>query len=58
MKKNGKKVLLSLTATMLLASSVGHAQNFNYRDLKITHTTVMVTLLTITIQIGIQVKGL
>lgn len=31
MKKNGKKVLLSLTATMLLASSVGHAQSFNYR---------------------------
>ena len=32
MKKNSKKVLLSLTATMLLASSVGHAQSFNYRN--------------------------
>ena len=34
MKKNGKKVLLSLAATMLLASSVGHAQDFNYRGSK------------------------
>ena len=34
MKNSGKKVLLSLTTTMLLASSVGHAQNFNYKDFK------------------------
>ncbi len=31
MKKNGKKVLVSLAATMLLASSVGHAQSFYYK---------------------------
>ena len=34
MKKNGKKVLLSLAATMLLASSVGHAQKVDYRGAK------------------------
>lgn len=32
MKKNGKKVLLSLAATMLLSTTGGYAQNINYRD--------------------------
>lgn len=34
MNKNSKKVVLSLAATMLLSTSVGHAQNINYRDNK------------------------
>jgi uncharacterized YkwD family protein len=32
MKNNGKKIVFSLATTMLLASSVGHAQSFNYRS--------------------------
>ncbi|HSH35488.1 CAP domain-containing protein [Schnuerera sp.] len=32
MKKNGKKILISLAATMLLSTSVGQAANINYKN--------------------------
>lgn len=34
MKKNSKKVVVSLAATMFIASSVGHAGSFNYNNIK------------------------